>query len=817
MAKKIGNINEDDIKNLRADAIGLLNDLDAISNNIGNTLNKVSKLTGENVSAFKEGFNASKALADAISKVDSKTLASKKEQSRFQDKVRKAQEEALKLEAKASRLRAEAANLTKKQAVEAFKVARAYEDGAEKLREQASTAKVISDQFDKINSKAKIFDKVSDLAKDIPLLSKVFKEFQSASDASREAASEGAGRLKSFATGAKELGGVLVKGLGALGIGFLVKGLKDADERSVSLSRNLNMSKDSADKMLRSFNETARGIQGLTGKDLQQSVESFSESLGTTAIVSKDTAEELASQVKFLGLSVDEANKLAVLTEASSISAKDLGNQIRGEVKLSNALNKTAIDYKVITKDIANTSAAIKISTQGTGKSLAIAAIEAKKLGLSLSDVDKIADSLLNFEQSIASELEAELLTGRNLNLEQARLYALNNDIAGVAKEIAKQGITQEKFSRMNRIQQEAIAGVIGMSREELANSLMEQTALANLGAKTKEELSDKVKLELQRIDQLKQQGKIEEAEAARKKLIGQLGNDELVRQQENRTLAELQAESAQKMIEAFDALQPVLDVIKKLFEFINDHAKSIALILGGMAGLSIINSIMNLGKGLKGVLGIFKSIRSEAGGLSSGMNSGLKTMAQQVAAMKAANPGMTSKAALAAIRAGGGGVGKAAGKGLFKALGKSFLKKIPIIGAIAGLGFAASRALEGDWAGAGLEAASGIAGTLPGLGTAASIGLDATLAARDMAGPEFANGGIVTKKLKNATVGEAGTEAIIPLNSPRGKEILGGNSSSELAEIKNILNQILNKDTNVYMDSSKVGTALNLGSVRIQ
>lgn len=70
----------------------------------------------------------------------------------------------------------------------------------------------------------------------------------------------------------------------------------------------------------------------------------------------------------------------------------------------------------------------------------------------------------------------------------------------------------------------------------------------------------------------------------------------------------------------------------------------------------------------------------------------------------------------------------KAAGKGLLK----SAVKKIPVVGLVAGLGFAASRAMSGDFVGAGLEASSGIASTLPGLGTAASVGIDATLAARD-------------------------------------------------------------------------------------
>ena len=71
-------------------------------------------------------------------------------------------------------------------------------------------------------------------------------------------------------------------------------------------------------------------------------------------------------------------------------------------------------------------------------------------------------------------------------------------------------------------------------------------------------------------------------------------------------------------------------------------------------------------------------------------------------------------------------------GKFLSKFAGKSVAKKIPIIGALAGLGFAADRAMRGDWLGAAGEAGSGLASTVPMYGTAASVGIDAWLAKRD-------------------------------------------------------------------------------------
>jgi murein DD-endopeptidase MepM/ murein hydrolase activator NlpD len=109
-----------------------------------------------------------------------------------------------------------------------------------------------------------------------------------------------------------------------------------------------------------------------------------------------------------------------------------------------------------------------------------------------------------------------------------------------------------------------------------------------------------------------------------------------------------------------------------------------------------------------------------------------------------------------------------AAAKGGAKVTGKSILKALPVIGAVSSAFFAADRISKGDWLGAGGEVLSGVAGLLPGWGTVASLGIDAALIGRDIAKdqgiPMLANGGIVTKPTE-AIVGEAGPEAILPLD----------------------------------------------------
>ena len=96
------------------------------------------------------------------------------------------------------------------------------------------------------------------------------------------------------------------------------------------------------------------------------------------------------------------------------------------------------------------------------------------------------------------------------------------------------------------------------------------------------------------------------------------------------------------------------------------------------------------------------------------------------------------------------------------------------------------------------------------GLGIAAGVGVMAYNAAKSA--PKFAEGGIVTSEINNATVGEAGPEAIIPLGSSKANKMLGGGNVdlspmiAAINEVRNAVNALANKSTNVIMDSQKVG-----------
>jgi hypothetical protein len=211
------------------------------------------------------------------------------------------------------------------------------------------------------------------------------------------------------------------------------------------------------------------------------------------AVFSKDTIEAASKLQVLMGMSAEEAGNAAVLSKMNGSELKDQSQSVLDQVGAYNLTNKSALNNKTILKDVYATSQTIQLSLGGSTKKITDANIAARALGLSLKEVEGISDSLLDIESSIASEFEAEVITGKQLNLEAARYYALQNDLEGVAKEIGNNQEVLNTFAKGNRIEQEAIAKAMGLSKDqiskmiyakELDNNVTKEQAALNAGMK---------------------------------------------------------------------------------------------------------------------------------------------------------------------------------------------------------------------------------------------------------------------------------------------------------------------------------------------
>jgi methyl-accepting chemotaxis protein len=179
---------------------------------------------------------------------------------------------------------------------------------------------------------------------------------------------------------------------------------------------------DIADNTLRAF---------ANFNDLVTSTKELNDYYGTSVEFSVDQLAIQAKLQEVAGLTTEEASKLDAYSASTGKNAEQLYNSI-GKV------NKGVFSQKKITQEVLKTSGQLAAQYKNNPDLIAKAVVQAQRLGMTLEQTKNISKNLLNFEDSISAELEAELLTGEDLNLERARGLALQGKTAEAAEELMK-------------------------------------------------------------------------------------------------------------------------------------------------------------------------------------------------------------------------------------------------------------------------------------------------------------------------------------------------------------------------------------------
>jgi hypothetical protein len=341
-------------------------------------------------------------------------------------------------------------------------------------------------------------------------------------------------------------------------INELISALQGADKQTGELAKSFGTSYSEA-SLLRGELNTMANLSGdinINTAALQRSLVAINKEFGTSTMLNGELLNDFTQITEVAGITNETALKLSKITVATGGDLSDNTSSILGQAVAFNAVNGLALNEKEILEGVSKLSNATVLSLGMQPKELAKAVLQAKALGVELSTVEAISSSLLQFESSIENELAAELLIGRDLNLEKARTLALNGNIAGVAEEIATQIGSAEDFTNMNVIQQEALAKAVGMTRDQLAGSLIERQALAAIGE------GDETALEA--YNRLKEKGLSDDAIAVR------LGDEKLAANLKNQSVQDRFNKSVEKLREVFVSIaDPVLKIVSPIMDLL--------------------------------------------------------------------------------------------------------------------------------------------------------------------------------------------------------------------------------------------------------
>jgi len=270
------------------------------------------------------------------------------------------------------------------------------------------------------------------------------------------------------------------------------------------------------------------GNQLSTQQDILDVQQETISALGILGTLSGDIAMNVSETGKAYGYGAKQAalvNNEFMLMGASGEKAAKVQEELA-----ANAF-KAGVNVGAVMKDISTNAKNVAKYFGGNITALANAAVEAAKLGMNLAQMGKIADHLLNIEESLSAQFEYQAITGKQINLDAARNLALQGDIAGAAKEVVNQFGSLAELQSQGPIAMEAAAKAAGMTVDELTKSMAiqeklgslteeEQAAMANLGMSAAE-IQKLSASELK--DRLAQQQATDKAAASMEKVKNQL------------------------------------------------------------------------------------------------------------------------------------------------------------------------------------------------------------------------------------------------------------------------------------------------------
>lgn len=447
--------------------------------------------------------------------------------------------------------------------------------------------------------------------------------------------------------GIKAFGGLNLAILGSIaifaGILFAAKKLFDVfakiDGMTSEIAKNQGLSKQEAQEQLKFATGMANSTNSIwvNSEGILEATSEVRENLGGMLPSYENMNErgkELIKNQQMLTeafhLTGEEATGFQNTAQLLGVSTSEL---IANVTQVENAIESTTggtINTKEIMQDIAKIPPSIAAGFKGTTTELIATVAKAKSLGMNLEQINAIGEASLDIESSLANEMEARVLTGRNINLDAMRQAQLMGDQSKVMEELVKNAGTYSEFKAMDSIQQKALAKAMGMTTDEMTTMLQKAELQNQLG-------QDISKYSAEELETMVKKGKITgeqaiamaEQAAAEKRSASVTESMNAIWGKIKDVIFGLVAgplgDFATYLSDALsdgDALNGIMDAIKGTFSVISTIVNIIVTPIGWMVwAFGQINSLID------GIFGFFSSGKDDVEGTESGFKNILKAV----------------------------------------------------------------------------------------------------------------------------------------------------------------------------------------------
>ena len=365
------------------------------------------------------------------------------------------------------------------------------------------------------------------------------------------------------------------------------------EEKAKEFREGLGLAADQAKQVEKNANAVQRELAGfgVTLDHAYEAATALTEQMGSTMLVTKDQIALVSQLSASLGVAAGSAagvyEAFLVMGDGSAETAKNL-------TLATTALATAAgVPLGAVMDDIANASDSVYAFSRGTGEQLAIAAVEARRLGTNIESVTGSMEKALDFESSIQGEMRMATMLGKHISMDAMRRASFEGDQVKFMQEQRKVMQQVGDLSQMNMYQRQAVAEAMGMEVGELMKMQQKEKGLQALASGTAEQR--KLLAEYEQMQADIQGGRVKDVAKEAEEMIrqekAQLVKERLMNQI-NKIVAELGAvllpvvESAMNvLVPIASALLWVVKMVVKAVEFLLQPLIFVANIIKALTG----------------------------------------------------------------------------------------------------------------------------------------------------------------------------------------------------------------------------------------
>jgi len=334
---------------------------------------------------------------------------------------------------------------------------------------------------------------------------------------------------------------------------------------------NIGLSADQALRLSRDTRDTVHNMTqfGVTLQDVTTAASVIAEQFDKIPKASGELVTNTLMLNRLLGVSVSDAAAVQRSFMEMGASSSEAFQTIALAKNLADA---AGVPLPAITKDIAQNAGVAATYFKGSKEELIKSAVYAKQLGLSLSDVGKISDKILDIQGSLASEMQASVMLGQNFNFDRARLLALEGNMKAATEDVVQQIAKGRDFNKLNMLEKQSLVELTGLEADQLQKVTERQRIINNMTATQKAQLQA-AEASLDNQNKLTADRVIQEAQSA-------------MRQQEmNATMESLKLSLQEALIPLAEGMLPIMQGLSSIAGGIGSFFKEYPALIGAAAG----------------------------------------------------------------------------------------------------------------------------------------------------------------------------------------------------------------------------------------